>query len=76
MTNFIERVRLVDANSFNKICFEVELDLSFSLSIVERCWKCLEVLGSTEVLDKCAEGLKGAESARKCLEVLGGAGCA
>ena len=76
MTNFIERVRLVDANSSNKICFEVELDLSFSLSIVERCWKCLEVLGSTEVLDKCAEGLKGAESARKCLEVLGGAGCA
>ena len=37
MTNFIERVRLVDANSSNKICFEVELDLSFSLSIVERC---------------------------------------
>ena len=29
MTNFIERVRLVDANSSNKICFEVELDLSF-----------------------------------------------
>ena len=73
MTNFIERVRLVDANSFNKICFEVELDLSFSLSIVERCWKCLEVLGSTEVLDKCEEVL---ESARQCLEVLGGAGCA
>ena len=73
MTNFIERVRLVDANSFNKICFEVELDLSFSLSIVERCWKCLEVLGSTEVLDKCEEVL---ESTRQCLEVLGGAGCA
>lgn len=73
MTNFIERVRLVDANSSNKICFEVELDLSFSLSIVERCWKCLEVLGSTEVLDKCEEVL---ESARQCLEVLGGAGCA
>ena len=73
MTNFIERVRLVDANSFNKICFEVELDLSFSLSIVERCWKCLEVLGSTEVLDKCEEVL---ENARQCLEVLGGAGCA
>ena len=73
MTNFIERVRLVDANSSNKICFEVELDWSFSLSIVERCWKCLEVLGSTEVLDKCEEVL---ESARQCLEVLGGAGCA
>ena len=70
MTNFIERVRLVDANSSNKICFEVELDLSFSLSIgyggAGSAWKCSGVLKCWTSAQKGSKVLKVFRGAQRC----------